>query len=118
LACHLGVLTEIPTIGIGKNLHHVGGLTRVGVKHLLEDKTNDQNFLVILTGDTGKTLGVAMRSNPCSSKPIFVSIGHRISLDSCVKIVQVCCRFHIPEPIRQADIKSRRWFRINEGSSV
>lgn len=118
LACHLGVLAELPTIGIGKNLHHVGGLTRIDVKHLLEDKTIGKKDMVILTGDTGLTLGVAMRSKICSSKPIFVSIGHRISLDSCVKIVKVCCRFRIPEPIRQADIKSREWFHINEASPM
>ncbi|XP_018675379.2 uncharacterized protein LOC135582072 isoform X7 [Musa acuminata AAA Group] len=62
LACHLGILANLPTIGIGKN---------------------------------------AMRSILGSSKPIYVSIGHRISLDSAISIVKTCCKYRIPEPIRQ-----------------
>ncbi|XP_022864836.1 endonuclease V isoform X3 [Olea europaea var. sylvestris] len=72
LACHLGVLANIPTVGIGKN---------------------------------------AMRSTQDASKPIFISVGHRVSLTSAIKIVKLSCRFRVPEPIRQADIRSKACLR-------
>nr|XP_009420412.1 PREDICTED: endonuclease V isoform X3 [Musa acuminata subsp. malaccensis] len=101
LACHLGILAHLPTIGIGKNLHHVDGLTQSAVRQSLEARENYDKDLIFLTGKSGKTWGVAMRSILGSSKPIYVSIGHRISLDSAISIVKTCCKYRIPEPIRQ-----------------
>ncbi|XP_022997458.1 endonuclease V isoform X2 [Cucurbita maxima] len=72
LASHLGVLANLPTIGIGKN---------------------------------------AMRSTVDSLKPIYISIGHRVSLDTAIRIVKSTCKFRVPEPIRQADIRSREYLR-------
>ncbi|KAL2544488.1 endonuclease V family protein [Forsythia ovata] len=40
LACHLGVLANVPTVGIGKNLHHVDGLNQSRVRQLLEAEGN------------------------------------------------------------------------------
>ncbi|KAL6549719.1 hypothetical protein OROMI_020207 [Orobanche minor] len=115
LACHLGVLADLPTIGIGKNgsrnndqiadsgtlLHHIDGLTQPKVRRLLETNGNSCNDIIPLIGDSGSTLGVAMRSTGGSVKPIFISVGHRISLASAVKIVKLSCRYRVPEPIRQ-----------------
>ena len=36
-----------------------------------------------------------------SVKPIYVSLGHRISLDSAVEVVKITCKYRVPEPIRQ-----------------
>lgn len=74
LACHLGVLANIPTIGIGKN---------------------------------------AMRSTKGSCKPIYISVGHRVSLNTAIKIVKMICKYRVPEPIRQADIRSRDHLQKN-----
>ncbi|KAK4742952.1 hypothetical protein SAY87_000953 [Trapa incisa] len=109
LACHLGVLADCPTIGIGKNLHHVDGLTLNNVKQLLGAKP-DLN-LVTLTGSSGIIWGAALRSSPRSMRPMFISTGHRISLDTAITIVQMICRYRIPEPIRQADIRSREYLQ-------
>ncbi|XP_058068626.1 uncharacterized protein LOC131217679 [Magnolia sinica] len=111
LACHLGVMANLPTIGIGKNLHHVDGLTQSGVKQLLEAKENCAKDLITLIGNSGRIWGAAMRSTQGSSKPIFISIGHRISLNAAVKIVKMCCKYRVPEPIRQADIRSKRYLQ-------
>ncbi|KAL6556522.1 hypothetical protein OROGR_005810 [Orobanche gracilis] len=111
LACHLGVLADLPTIGIGKNLHHIDGLTQPKVRQLLETNGNSTNDIVPLIGDSGSTLGVAMRSTEGSMKPIFISVGHRISLAIAVKIVKLSCRYRVPEPIRQADIRSKDHLR-------
>lgn len=46
-------------------------------------------------------LSQAMRSTLGALKPIFISIGHRISLTTAVKIVQRTCKHRVPEPIRQ-----------------
>ncbi|KAL6216895.1 hypothetical protein ACLB2K_010113 [Fragaria x ananassa] len=106
LACHLGILANLPTIGIGKNsaifqLHHVDGLTLSGVRQLLKAKEDCAEDFVTLTGCSGRTWGVAMRSTDGCVKPIFISIGHRISLDTAVKIVKMTCKYRMPEPIRQ-----------------
>ncbi|KAL8144428.1 hypothetical protein V2J09_017460 [Rumex salicifolius] len=98
LGCHLGVLADLPTIGIGKNLHHVDGLSLSRVKQVLED---DQQEFSDLIGISGCTLGTAMRSATGASKPIFVSVGHRISLTTAIKIVKMTCKYRVPEPIRQ-----------------
>ncbi|KAF8389513.1 hypothetical protein HHK36_026208 [Tetracentron sinense] len=111
LACHLGVIANLPTIGIGKNLHHVDGLVQSEVRILLEAKENCSKDLVTLTGYSGSTWGAAMRSTESSLKPIFVSIGHRISLDTALKAVKMTCKYRVPEPIRQADIRSRDYLQ-------
>ncbi|KAL3844350.1 hypothetical protein ACJIZ3_001753 [Penstemon smallii] len=113
LACHLGVLANIPSIGIGKNLHHVDGLTQSKVKHLFEAKENSSKDVFTLIGDSGSNLGAAMRSTQGqgSVKPIFISVGHRISLASAIEIVKFSCKYRVPEPIRQADIRSKDFLR-------
>ncbi|XP_062229488.1 uncharacterized protein LOC133927176 isoform X2 [Phragmites australis] len=107
LACHLGVLADLPAIGVGKNLHHVDGLNQAQVRRQFEAKENCNKELISLTGQSGTTWGVAMRSCPGLSKPIYISAGHRISLDSATAIVKFCCKYRVPEPTRQADIRSK-----------
>ncbi|CAL1412266.1 unnamed protein product [Linum trigynum] len=110
-ACHVGVLSDLPTIGIGKNLHHVDGLTLSGVRQLLQAEENNDRDYITLSGYSGCTWGVAMRSSAGAMKPIFISVGHRISLETAVKIVKLTCKYRMPEPIRQADIRSRAHLR-------
>lgn len=43
----------------------------------------------------------ALRSSDKSTKPVYVSVGHRISLDTAVRLTSACCRYRVPEPIRQ-----------------
>ncbi|XP_066377252.1 uncharacterized protein [Miscanthus floridulus] len=111
LACHLGVLADVPTIGVGKNLHHVDGLNQSEVRRLLESKENCNKELILLTGQSGTKWGMALRSCPGSSKPIYVSVGHRISLDSATEIVKSCCKYRVPESTRQADIRSKAFLQ-------
>ncbi|KAG6739082.1 hypothetical protein POTOM_056664 [Populus tomentosa] len=113
LACHLGVLANIPTIGIGKNLHHVDGLTQSGVRQLLQAKDSSGEDFITLTGSSGCVWGAAMRSTKGSCKPIYISVGHRVSLNTAIKIVKMICKYHVPEPIRQADIRSRDHLQKN-----
>ena len=52
----------------------------------------------------GEQVGVALRTRE-HVNPIYVSIGHRISLASAAEVVLQCClRHRLPEPTRLADI--------------
>ncbi|XP_062098475.1 uncharacterized protein LOC133804325 isoform X2 [Humulus lupulus] len=95
-------------------LHHVDGLTLSGVKELLKERENNGGDFFTLTGDSGRTWGVALRSTGDLLKPIFISIGHRISLDTAIKIVKMTSKYRVPEPIRQADIRSRDYLRKHQ----
>lgn len=91
LACHLGVTVEIPSIGVGK--------TRlIGEHRSLESKRGSWTPLV----DEGEIIAAVLRTRE-NVKPIFVSIGHRISLESAIALVLNCApKYRLPEPIRQA----------------
>uniref|UniRef100_A0A8D0BFC0 Endonuclease V n=1 Tax=Salvator merianae TaxID=96440 RepID=A0A8D0BFC0_SALMN len=78
IACHLGVLTDLPCIGVAKNLLQVDGLAN--------DELHKEQ---------------ALRSHAKSTKPVYISVGHKMSLESSVRLVHSCCRYRIPEPIRQ-----------------
>lgn len=112
IACHLGVLTGIPTVGVAKTLFHVDGIQRDSqhadqIKNLL--KTSGDSFP--LQGSSGTIWGKALRSTDRSCNPIYVSVGHKIGLETAVRLTHACCQYRIPEPIRQADIRSREYLR-------
>ncbi|XP_038632743.1 endonuclease V-like isoform X3 [Scyliorhinus canicula] len=106
VACHLGVLTDLPCIGVAKNLLHVDGLEE---KDLLKEKVKDLQKggnAFSLTGSSGKVLGMALKSCEKSTKPIYVSVGHRISLDTALRLTHSCCKYRVPEPIRQPQTRN------------
>ncbi len=106
LACHLGVLMDIPTIGIGKSLLFVDGLTKESVRNEGEGSIDCP-----LIGDSGKVWGHAGCFATGTTKPIFVSVGHRVSLETALRVVRVCSHYRIPEPVRRADLLSRNFIR-------
>ena len=106
LACHLGVLSSIPTIGCGKTVFSVDGITKYSVKEASKGLYKGGDF-IYLKGNSGSTWGAALRCTDNSIDPIIVNIGHKISLDSAINLVNICCLFRVPEPIRVADKKSR-----------
>nr|XP_048285292.1 endonuclease V isoform X5 [Myodes glareolus] len=115
VACHLGVLTDLPCIGVAKKLLQVDGLENNSVhkeKIVLLQAGGDTFPLM---GNSGTVLGMALKSHDHSTKPLYVSVGHRISLEVAVRLTHCCCRFRIPEPIRQADIRSREYIRRTLG---
>ena len=114
IASHLGVLSGIPTVGIGKTLHHVDGLTKGHVK-ALSGKLTARGDHTPLIGSSGATWGALLRTtDPVDGgnfNPIIVSVGHGICLDSAVALARRCTLKRIPEPVRQADLRSREWLR-------
>ena len=98
IACHLGLLLDLPTIGCAKSL-------LVGQAEESGPDPGDWTPLV----NRGETIGAALRTRP-KTRPIYVSIGHRVSLTSAIALVAQCGRgYRLPEPTRLADrIASRR----------
>lgn len=161
-ASHVGVLADVPTIGVGKNLLHVDGLSEQAVRarmrqgshsvisaasaagnaHVLcasadpgielvgsqcaSSKTAaispghhpaaehdamqtttsldvvegssasvqqhaDGSITMPLVGESGIELGMAVIGNSTVQKPVYVSVGHGISLATAVDIVRQCC---------------------------
>lgn len=92
LACHLGVIFDIPTIGCGK--------TRLLGEH--KEPDTGRGAIAPLY-DNGEVIGNLLRTQN-GVNPIYVSIGHRISLETaCNWILKLSPRYRLPETIRQAD---------------
>ncbi|NXD84183.1 ENDOV Endonuclease, partial [Halcyon senegalensis] len=102
VACHLGVLTDLPCIGVAKNLLHVDGLVRDELHREQVRSLQHGGDSFPLMGTSGGVLGmVSCRDYNNSSKPLYVSVGHRVCLETAVRLVKSCCKYRIPEPIRQ-----------------
>jgi deoxyribonuclease V len=92
LACHLGVLTGIATIGVAKT-RFIGEHSEVGF-----DRGSWQPLL-----DGTETVGAALRTQ-AGVKPIYVSIGHKVSLLKAIEYVLCCApKYRLPETTRSAD---------------
>jgi deoxyinosine 3'endonuclease (endonuclease V) len=111
VASHFGVLVNVPTIGVAKNLLYVDGLKRDTVKPLCQSKLKVAGDHVELVGDSGKIWGAAMRGTNEAKNWVYVSIGHLVDLQFALDTVRMCCKTKIPEPIRQADLRSREQVR-------
>ena len=91
IASHLGVYSGIPTVGVAKS--------RLTGEH--RSPPQRRGAWVPLR-DEGETIGAVLRSKVHTS-PIYVSIGHRLSLAAAVRVVMDCTtRFRLPETTRWA----------------
>ncbi len=96
LACHLGVLTGLPSIGVGKT-RLVGAYDEPG------GGRGDWSPV----GDGGQVVGRALRTQT-GVRPVFVSVGHRADLDTaCALTLRLAPRYRLPETTRRADRLSR-----------
>ncbi|KAK2528364.1 Endov, partial [Columba guinea] len=101
VACHLGVLTGLPCIGVAKNLLQVDGLVKDELHREQIRSLRREGDTFPLTGSSGSILGMVLRSSKNSSRPLYISVGHKVCLETAVRVVRSCCRYRIPEPIRQ-----------------
>lgn len=111
LACHLGVLLDTPTVGCGKTFFYVDGLSKQRVEEDCEDYLKQDGDFVKLVGKSKREWAAAVKCSKGSDQPVFVSIGHKISLLTAIDSVLSVSVTKIPEPIRLADIKSRAKIR-------
>lgn len=92
IACHLGLLLDIPTIGCAKS-------RLVGEHDQLGNASGSQAEVI----DKGQVVAMALRSR-AGSTPIYVSVGHKVDLSTAVRLVIKCVRGRrLPEPTRLAD---------------
>ncbi len=92
IACHLGVLTDLPTIGVAKK-------RLIGTHDEPPEARGDWVSLM----HRGDIVGAVLRSR-AGVKPIYVSCGHRVSLETAVDLVMRCTtRYRLPETTRRAD---------------
>lgn len=91
IASHLGLLTGIPSIGVGKS-RLIGSYEEPG-----EEKGSWTPLL-----DKGETIGAVVRTRS-NTKPLYISPGHGIDLESAIYFVLACTRrYKLPETTREA----------------
>jgi deoxyribonuclease V len=92
IACHIGVLLDIPTIGCAK--------TRL-VGEYREPGTRKGAWSALRYGSM--VVGTVLRTRD-GVRPLFVSPGHRIDRSGAIRLVLACAgKYRIPEPLRCAD---------------
>ncbi|XP_023555063.1 endonuclease V isoform X2 [Octodon degus] len=107
----------LPCIGVAKKLLQVEGLENNAAHKEKIQLLHAGGDTFPLMGGSGTVLGMALKSHDHSTKPLYISVGHKISLEAAVRLTHCCCRFRIPEPVRQADIRSREYIRRTLGLS-
>jgi deoxyribonuclease V len=104
LASHVGVLTGLPTLGVAKNpfaFQYAAPGEEAG------DRTP------LLDGD--EEVGRALRTRR-GVKPVFVSVGHRVSLDNaCAHVLGLVAGYRQPETTRRADALCRQALKVATG---
>ena len=97
LACHLGVLTGLASLGVAKTAF-IGAFDEPG------SRRGDWSALV----DGGEEVGRVLRTQD-GVKPVFVSVGHRVGMQEAAELtLRLAAPYRLPETTRQADRLSRR----------
>lgn len=91
LACHLGLLTDLPSIGVAKS-------RLIGEHGPLAPEKGAQTWL----RHQGEIIGALLRTRN-NVRPVYVSVGHRIGLETALDCVLACTtRCRLPEPTHLA----------------
>lgn len=91
IASHLGLLVDIPSIGVAK--------TRLYGHHAAVPEA--RGAWTPLQAD-GEVIGAVLRTRP-GVRPLYVSTGHRVGLTTAIAYVMHCCtRYRLPETTRHA----------------
>jgi deoxyribonuclease V len=92
IATHIGVELDLPTVGVAKS-RLIGTHDEVG--------SSVGSFVPLI--DKSEPIGIVLRTR-ANVRPLFVSIGHRIDLESARRLVLSCLdRHRLPTPTREAD---------------
>jgi len=116
LACHIGIQTSIPSIGVAKNLHLIEGASITDKKEV-QSMNAKGDYTLIRDESTNEAIGMALKTAKDTKNPMYISIGHKITLDTAKRVVLQCCKYRQPEPIRFADNISRELIRQTEKKS-
>jgi endonuclease V len=110
-ASQLGLELDIPTVGIAKTMMCIDGLIEKQIKTNFKRKCHKKGDYIELIGNTGTIYGIAIRTSLFAFNPIYISIGHKISLNTANELVLKTCKYKNPEPIRNSDIKSKIYLK-------
>ncbi|HII84175.1 MAG TPA: endonuclease V [Methanobacterium subterraneum] len=97
LACQVGVLCDVPTIGVAKRLIDGRNIKRATQRHHASGEFQ-------LITENNREIGAFFKGK-------YVSVGHKISLKTALSIVEMTSLFKTPEPIRQAHIIATETFK-------
>lgn len=112
-ASHFGVVADIPTIGVAKRIPNVEFEAGDEIERRIVDlHTKGEWFEITLDY---VAVAACMKTSDEAINPVYVSVGHKVSIQTAIDLVHTCCITRIPEPIRQADIRSR--ISINESAA-
>jgi len=94
LACHLGMLLDVPSIGVAKS---------VLIGECKEPARRAGSTAALVDAHTREQIGAAVRTAG-AVRPVYVSQGHRVSLKRAIEFtLAVSDGFRIPRPTRDAD---------------
>ncbi|BDZ67354.1 endonuclease V [Methanobacterium ferruginis] len=96
LASHVGVLLDVPTMGVAKRL--------IGGRYIKLATQSDHTPEIQLIKYDNRVVGAFFKGK-------YLSVGHRISLKSVLEITMRTSVFKIPEPLRQAHILATETFK-------
>ncbi len=100
IASHLGLWLELPAIGCAKSI----------LRGEYDEEALGEEFgswVPLIDKKKDEVIGAALRTRAHTS-PMFISLGHRISLETSLRYVLDCCRgYRLPEPTRLADKLSK-----------
>jgi deoxyribonuclease V len=92
IACHIGLLSGLPSIGCAKSI-----LTG---RH---GPVPDERGASVPLTYRGEQIGAVLRTR-AGTKPLYVSVGHRVSLNTAIEYVMSCTtKYRLPETTRAAD---------------
>jgi deoxyribonuclease V len=98
LASHLGLLLDLPTVACSKT----------PLWRDYPEPPSEKGSHLFIRGQDKQLVGAAVRTRD-GKKPVFATPGHRISVQTAVKIVLRCSpKYRIPEPLRQAHILAKK----------
>ena len=102
-ATHLGISIDLPTIGVAKDVLKVGEVNSSVARRLAHTLHRPSEWAPLCS--------VAALLKTKGSRCLVVSPGHRLSLETAVALTSKLCHHAAPEPIRQADLRSRNAVR-------
>jgi deoxyribonuclease V len=98
LASHLGVLLDIPTIACSKR----------ALWKNCPDPSMEKGASVFVEDKNRKLIGAVVRTKD-KVKPVYVTVGHKISIQTAIKIILECSKkYRIPEPSRYAHVLAKK----------
>lgn len=106
IATHIGLIFDVPAIGVAKNL--LCGELLEPVDDLDEGEKvevhADREVQNLETGLIGYAYQSRQYENSRGINPLYISQGHRVSCETTVKLVEELCEgYKLPEPTRKAD---------------